>query len=190
MVTVTRFFYDTEFIEDGHTIDLISIGIVTEDGREYYAVNRDSPWKRIAKRPWLVENVVRSLPRIHGDRRLHVGRRNPLALDFSDPTIRPYDQIANEVESFLLIGGGVPELWADCGAYDHVVLMWLWGDMSCKPEVLPCYTNDIQQEISRSGNPDLPKQDTGAHNALADARHLRTCWQALSRQQTVDRRLP
>ena len=27
-----KFFYDTEFIEDGHTIDLVSIGIVREDG--------------------------------------------------------------------------------------------------------------------------------------------------------------
>ena len=33
-----RYFYDTEFLEDGETIDLISIGIVAEDGREYYAV--------------------------------------------------------------------------------------------------------------------------------------------------------
>lgn len=30
-----RYFYDTEFIEDGHTIELISIGVVAEDGREY-----------------------------------------------------------------------------------------------------------------------------------------------------------
>lgn len=28
-----RFWFDTEFIENGHTIDLISIGIVAEDGR-------------------------------------------------------------------------------------------------------------------------------------------------------------
>lgn len=44
-----KFFYDTEFIEDGKTIDLISIGIVAEDGLEYYAVNLDAPWKRISR---------------------------------------------------------------------------------------------------------------------------------------------
>src|SRR4051812_11038169 len=33
-----KYFYDTEFLEDGQTIELISIGIVAEDGREYYAV--------------------------------------------------------------------------------------------------------------------------------------------------------
>lgn len=35
-----RYFYDTEFIEDGHTIDLISIGVVAEDGRSYYAISK------------------------------------------------------------------------------------------------------------------------------------------------------
>ena len=34
-----KYFYDTEFIEDGSTIELISIGVVAEDGREYYAVS-------------------------------------------------------------------------------------------------------------------------------------------------------
>lgn len=47
-----RYFYDTEFIEDGQTIELVSIGIVAEDGREYYAVSTDfdparaNPWVR------------------------------------------------------------------------------------------------------------------------------------------------
>ena len=36
-----KYFLDTEFIEDGKTIDLISIGIVAEDGREYYAINSE-----------------------------------------------------------------------------------------------------------------------------------------------------
>lgn len=32
-----RFWFDTEFFKDGRVIDLISIGVVAEDGREYYA---------------------------------------------------------------------------------------------------------------------------------------------------------
>ena len=38
-VSPRRFFYDTEFIEDGTTIDLVSIGVVDETGREFYAVS-------------------------------------------------------------------------------------------------------------------------------------------------------
>lgn len=33
-----RIYYDCEFLEDGNTIDLISMGMVAEDGRELYAV--------------------------------------------------------------------------------------------------------------------------------------------------------
>ena len=38
---VARYFYDCEFIEDGRTIELISIGVVAEDGREFYAVSTE-----------------------------------------------------------------------------------------------------------------------------------------------------
>ena len=47
-----RYFYDTEFIEDGTTIDLVSIGVVDEHGREFYAVSTEfdpgkaGPWVR------------------------------------------------------------------------------------------------------------------------------------------------
>lgn len=54
--------YDTEFLDDGSTIDLISIGIVCEDGREYYAVNSDMPRERISRDDWLCQNVVPHLP--------------------------------------------------------------------------------------------------------------------------------
>ena len=37
-----RYFYDTEFLEDGHTIELVSLGIVDETGeRAYYAVSTE-----------------------------------------------------------------------------------------------------------------------------------------------------
>lgn len=55
-------YYDTEFLEDGATISLISIGMVAEDGREYYAINHDAPWERISKHTWLMSNVVPGLP--------------------------------------------------------------------------------------------------------------------------------
>ena len=47
-----RYFYDCEFIEDGRTVDLVSIGVVDEHGREFYAVStefddsRAVPWVR------------------------------------------------------------------------------------------------------------------------------------------------
>lgn len=37
-VVVVWYFYDIEFIEDGYIIELILIGVVVEDGCEYYVV--------------------------------------------------------------------------------------------------------------------------------------------------------
>jgi hypothetical protein len=56
----TRYAFDTEFIEDGRTIDLISIGIVCEDGREYYAVNSDAPWDRVERGSMI--NLPKGIP--------------------------------------------------------------------------------------------------------------------------------
>ena len=58
-MTPRRFFYDTEFIEDGTTIDLVSIGVVDETGREFYAVSTEfDPSKAIN---WVRRNVLDKL---------------------------------------------------------------------------------------------------------------------------------
>jgi hypothetical protein len=127
VVRMSKFYLDTELIDDGITIQLISIGIVNEtDDDYYYAVNRDAPWQRIARSRWLIDNVVPSLPRIGGDRKFYVSRKNPLAIDLDHPSVRSRALIAHEVRDFLLSGAGEPELWAWYGAYDHVALCQLW----------------------------------------------------------------
>lgn len=54
-----RFWFDTEFIEDGRTIDLISIGVVSEDGRTYYAETTD--WIPGKASKWVWDNVISHL---------------------------------------------------------------------------------------------------------------------------------
>lgn len=151
-----KYFYDTEFHEDGETIDLISIGIAAEDGREYHAVSADADWGRIKQSPWLMENVVPHLPM--------PGRWKPKAT------------IKFEVAGFLL-ADGVPELWADYSAYDHVALCQLFGKMIDLPEGMPMFTNDLQSLIAWTGTADLPEQAGTAHDALEDARHLKRCYE-------------
>lgn len=152
-----RYWYDTEFHEDGSTIDLISIGIVAEDGREYYAVNRDADWGRIHEHPWLMDNVVPYLG---------TGERKPRRLIRSEVAAF----LAHDVRSVR----DVPELWAWFAAYDHVALAQLFGRMIDLPVHIPQWTNDVRQEHRRLGYPQLPPQPGGLHNALADARHVRT----------------
>ncbi|MEV0660136.1 3'-5' exoribonuclease domain-containing protein [Actinomadura luteofluorescens] len=167
-----KIFYDTEFLEDGKTIELISIGMTTQDGREYYAVNRDMPWKRIMRHDWLRANVVPSLPTIKHDGIRPF--RQPF-LDRAHPDVKPRARIADEVRDFIQATPDV-ELWASYGAYDHVVLAQLFGTMVDLPPGVPMFTNDVQQEIERLGvrAEDLPQQAAEHHNALADARHVKT----------------
>lgn len=172
-----KFFYDCEFIEDGKTIDLISIGIVADDGREYYAVNRDAPWRRIKKHDWLCANVVPALPTLHGDAPLHYARRGPLGLlDWQNPAFKRPASIARQVRDFILAGED-PELWAYYGAYDHVALCQLYGPMIGLPDGMPMWTHELMQLWESAGRPEMPEQ-VGEHNALADARWNRALWRA------------
>lgn len=150
-----RSWFDTEFIEDGRTIDLISIGMVREDGEQLYAEVADCDLSRASD--WVVANVLPSL-RGGGDRR---GR----------------DQIKNEIRAF---SGENPEFWAYYGAYDWVALCQLYGTMMDLPKGWPMYVHDVKQLCDSVGNPDLPKQGKGEHNALSDARWTRAAWHFLT----------
>ena len=86
--------------------------------------------------------------------------------------MKPRQVIANEVRDFILATPG-RELWAWYAAYDHVVLCQLWGTMVQLPKGVPMWTNDLKQEAERLGNPRVPEQESGEHDALADARHSR-----------------
>lgn len=159
-------FYDTEFLEDGRTIELISIGMVDNTGHEFYAVNQEAPWERISQHPWLYDNVVPYLPRLHG---LAVSSPlvNPCAIDFSDPCLMSKIDIARLVQNFLW---GVDELWADYAAYDHVALAQLFGTMTDLPRGTPMFTHELQQLWETAGKPPKPA-NSGEHHPLNDARY-------------------
>lgn len=180
---MTEVHYDLEFLEDGSTIELISIGMAADDGREYYAVNKDMPIRRIRKHAWLMENVVPHLPKAHGDRRNTMP--TSWLFDYASPLVKPRERIADEVMDFIRAAGPDVQLWANYGAYDHVALAQLWGRMIDLPEGVPMFTHDIQQERSRLGLrwDELPRQEAGEHNALADARHNLTIRRWLAGQE-------
>lgn len=161
---MTIYCYDTEFLEDGKTIELISIGIVSDDGREYYAVNSCMPTSRIFDDEWMRKNVWVHLPiGWNGD---HPTR----FLDMRSPLLKPKWVIANEVREFLL-ARDKPELFACYAAYDHVALAQLWGRMIDLPEGIPMWTHDLMQYLEQMPEDfEKPPQDSGEHHALADAR--------------------
>jgi 3'-5' exoribonuclease Rv2179c-like domain len=154
-----RFFYDTEFIEDGVTIDLVSIGVVGEDGREFYAVSTEfDPGKAGS---WVRANVLPKLP--------------PPA----DAAWRTRARMRDDLLAFLTGAPGEVELWAWIAAYDHVALCQLWGQMVALPRALPRFTRELRQRWEDAGRPALPSPSNDAHDALADARLNRRRWAAI-----------
>jgi hypothetical protein len=164
---MARIFYDCEFLENGQTIDLISIGIVREDnGAELYAISNQFDQRAVQDHPRLSKHVWPHLPREPKKR----CRCRYEHLDLDHPAVRSRAQIARAVAEFVLAAPD-PQLWADYGAYDHVAVAQLFGTMMDLPSGFPMWTNDIQQEAQRLGAPPLPVQEAGEHDALADARH-------------------
>jgi hypothetical protein len=156
---IRRYFYDTEFIEDGVTIDLVSIGVVDEDGREFYAVSTEFDPSRAI--PWVRRNVLDKLP-------------GP-----GDPAWRSRRQIRTDLLAFLTAPGEEIDLWAWYAAYDHVALCQLWGAMPALPRPIPRFTRDLRQRWDDLDRPPLPSPGADQHDALADARLNLARWRAM-----------
>jgi hypothetical protein len=167
-----KYFYDTEFIEDGKTIDLVSIGIVAEDGRTYYAVSTEFDSKKADQ--WVKDNVLSKLPERY--------------VNMSDWSVSPRvkdgslawksrKQIREDIVAF--VGKDKPELWAYYADYDHVALCQLFGRMIDLPGNFPYYTRDIKQLCDSLGNPKLPERGEGEHNALDDAKWNKRAYEFL-----------
>lgn len=147
-----KYWIDTEFIDLRPGVHLISIGIVAEDGREYYAEVDDYP--RHLACEWVRENVF---PHLTG------------------PTKHPR-AIAADIEQFV---DDKPEFWLWYGAYDWVAMTQLWGRMVDSPKwSLSCYYNDLRNILTlcHPGMEPPPKPEN-AHNALADARWTKALWE-------------
>lgn len=188
-----KYWLDTEFIEDGKTIDLISIGIVAEDGREYYAINYDCDLSKA--NDWVKENVIAKLPPAPLPQ-FHATSSDWRSSQAYRDGWRNRRAIAHEVMEFIkspeygeiemsYVGwkdapmDSKPEFWAYYADYDWVVFCQLFGTMMDLPAGFPMYCRDIKQECDRLGNPMLPEQGEGEHNALQDARHNKVMWEFL-----------
>lgn len=153
-----KFWFDTEFLEDGCSIQLISIGVVSEDGRSYYAETPDA-MKLARSTEWLEHNVAPYLT-CRFDKR-HIYERW---------------QIAEALRAFM---GEKPEIWAYYADYDWVALCQLHGRMIDLPKGWPMYCRDVKQLADSLGNPELPKQVGVEHHAMSDATWTKEAWQFL-----------
>lgn len=185
-----KYFLDTEFIENGSTIDLISIGIVSEDGRSFYRQNSECMFDRAGD--WVWRNVFPHLA--HFDMR---GKRA------CDPKHESYDsglghryftscadatcpwanrqEISQGVLEFCATDkDNKPEFWGYFADYDWVAFCQLFGPMVALPKGYPMYCNDLKQLSKQLGNVELPKPEVEIHHALADAEWIKEYHKILS----------
>ena len=146
------YWFDTEFHHDGRHVELISVGVVAEDGRQYYAAAADYDPDRAYE--WLRAHV---LPQLSSEPR------------------RPRSQIRDDLHGFFA-SSGTPEFWAECGEYDWIVLRQLFGAIADWPAGWPYLAMDIEQWRLQLAAPPFAPQPEGLHNALADALCTRDRW--------------
>jgi hypothetical protein len=160
-----KFFYDFEFMEEPGSIEVISVGIVTQqsDGPELYLCNRDADLTRA--NDWVKENVVSQLPEETSE--LWVSKK----------------RMRDEVKRFLAPSKKSPvELWGYYSSYDHVALCWLFGRMIDLPAGMPMMTMDVKQ-LSVDMGIEIPNTDKEEeHNALSDARWNRWAFYYIHRK--------
>lgn len=175
---VTRFFYDTEFLEDGRTIDLLSFGMVCEtSSNEFYHVNADADWKRAFEHDWIRQNVMNTIRHevfvpSKADReagaKIEVELTEPYPVAISKKSLA--QSLVNYVETNLP-ENHIPQFWAYYGSYDHVAMAQIYGTMMELPAFFPMFTMDIKQLMIMKGVNSNPVPQENVHNALDDARH-------------------
>ena len=166
-----RIFLDTEFMEDGETIIPLSIGLVRNDGVEYYAEFASI----IQARPndFVIENVIPNLKTWQSyDSNPRVG-----ILSVSKGA-KWKDEIKDELLEFC---GNTPEFWGYYCTYDWVLICQIFGNMTdlpAKPPYnWPMYCLDLKQEMYRTNwkkeQIELKYPQPTTHFSLHDARWVR-----------------
>ena len=165
-----KYFIDTEFSEMGpnHPITLISIAIVAEDGREFYAINSEFDWWNASE--WLKEHVK---PQVTFRGEEIIGSGASPRRRWEESRRMPFKQVRQEILSFIGEDAS-PEFWGYYADYDWVVFCQIFGAMIDLPKGWPMYCRDLKQLADEKGNPKLPDMPNCIeHHALYDARETK-----------------
>lgn len=177
---------DTEFLEDGVTIDPVSIAIITEDhdGPELYLEFDSREWTQ-EPNDFVKEHV---LP--------HLWSRQESKREFNEWERQPHHVggLVSRREGRALIAQFIdnctpadtePEIWAYYADYDWVLFCRLFGQMVDLPPDWPKWCRDLKQTAWHLGLgvDDFPPHDEKlygpAHNSLADTRRNRATFETM-----------
>jgi hypothetical protein len=175
-----KVFFDTEFTGLHQNTTLISIGLVAEDGRSFYAELTDYDQSQVDD--WIRKNVIDNL----------------MIRDYdTNCDYHPYadqvklsgdkEEVAFCLEHWLHILNDSIEMWSDCLAYDWVLFCELFGGAFKIPENVYYIPFDIATLFKVNGiDPDVNREEFSnlpgglKHNALWDAQVIKACYERLS----------
>jgi 3' exoribonuclease, RNase T-like len=159
------YFLDTEFIEGERTVDLVSIAVVADDKREFYAISTDFDPERA--NTFVQRSVL------------------PLLEPRGHPAWKSRHRILDELVAF--VGADrQPVFWTWGGsAYDWWATVQLFPLARRVPDGWKYSAYDVMQLAEEAGlatdpiDPRLPIPPADAHHALADARWTRAVYHFL-----------
>jgi len=179
----TKIFFDTEFTGLHQKTTLISIGLISECGKTFYAEFTDYDQSQIDD--WLKDNVISKL----------IIDKDSLGL-FGDPDNHIVRGDTKSVKYYLekwLSQFEEVEMWSDCLSYDWVLFNQIWGHAFNIPKNVYYIPFDICTLFKIKGidnpfieiDPDVSREAFASvngndkHNALWDARVIKMCYDKL-----------
>lgn len=185
----TKVFFDTEFTGLHQSTTLISIGLVADDGKTFYAEFTDYDESQVDD--WVQENVIDNLiyPQDEGCG-LEYTNEGEYTKEGDPPTVKgtwgssAYMAVLRRWIERL----GEVEMWSDCLAYDWVLFCELFGGAMSIPENIHYIPFDICTLFKMRGiDPDINREEFAGmtdgsqkHNALWDALVIKGCYDRLA----------
>ncbi len=178
----TKIFFDTEFTGLHKNTTLISIGLVSECGKTFYAELTDYDKSKIDE--WLQTNVIDNLMLPYDKTKKEFDfnlRRNGLTT-----YLGKLENLKEELTEWLSQFESV-EMWSDCLAYDWVLFNDIFGTAFDIPKNVYYIPFDICTLMKEKGiDPDISREEFSGlkdnckkHNALWDAKVIKACYDKL-----------
>lgn len=172
---MTKLFFDTEFTGLHQKTTLISIGIISDCGKTFYAELTDYDKSQIDD--WLEQNVIANLYLTEND--------NAAFLD--KWVIKGDTKIVKEALTIWIAQFEQVEIWSDCLSYDWVLFNQIFGHAFSIPKNVYYIPFDICTLFKTKGiDPDINReqysemvQGSVKHNALWDAKVIKSCYEKL-----------
>jgi len=176
-----KIFFDTEFTGLHKGTSLISIGLISEDGKTFYAELTDYDETQVDE--WLRENVIKNLFLKEKERTIS----ECLKASITDGIVEVYGngEYVKETLRLWLEQFDKVEMWSDCLAYDWVLFNDIFGHAFNIPSNVYYIPFDICTLFKIKGiDPDISREefagiDGQKHNALHDAKVIKACYEKL-----------